>query len=263
MDIATIAGLAVAAFAIFGGFLMEGGHITAILQPTAGLIVLGGTAGAVCVQFSVAQLKRAVRGAAVAFRAPKEELPQLVGELVSFAQKARREGVVSLEAEADKVADPFLKKALGLAVDGSDSKVIRQAMEVELGTREEEGVAGAKVFEAAGGYSPTVGILGAVLGLIHVMQNLTDPGKLGAGIAVAFVATVYGVAFANILFLPLAGKLKARHDHEMTRLEAIITGVSAIVDGENPRIIEEKLRGFYGGSATAETGGRATLRRAA
>ncbi len=247
MDLATIIGLVLAAAAIFGGFIMEGGHIGAVIQPTAGLIVVGGTLGAVFVQFPLPQLKQAARGIAVVFFAPKTDLQQMVTDLVAHAQTARREGIVALEAAAEAASDPFLKKALGLAVDGSESRVVKDAMEVELDVAEEHGMSGSKVFEAAGGYAPTVGILGAVLGLIHVMENLSDPSKLGAGIAVAFVATVYGVALANIVFLPMAGKLKTRHQEEMVRYELILAGVCGIVEGENPRIIEEKLRGFCGG----------------
>jgi chemotaxis protein MotA len=246
VDLSTVAGLVLAIVAVFGGFFVEGGQLSALVQPTAGLIVVGGTLGAVCVQFPLAHLKRAARGVMVVFFAPKIDLAFVLAELVRQAQKARREGIVSLERDAEETPDPFMRKALNLAVDGSESKMVREAMEVELGTSEEEGMAGAKVFAAGGGYAPTVGILGAVLGLIHVMQNLTDPGKLGAGIAVAFVATVYGVGLANLVLLPMSGKLKLRHQQEMMRYELIIEGVCSIVDGENPRIIEEKLRGFVG-----------------
>jgi chemotaxis protein MotA len=194
------------------------------------------------------------------FLSPKIDMQQLITDLVNYSQIARREGIVALEAAAERATDPFLKKALGLAVDGSESRVVRDAMEVELDAAEEHGMAGSKVFEAAGGYAPTVGILGAVLGLIHVMENLSDPSKLGAGIAVAFVATVYGVGLANLVCLPMAGKLKVRHQQEIAKYELILAGVCAIAEGENPRIIEEKLKGFQGGAAG---GGDAPAEKAA
>lgn len=255
MDIASVLGIAIAGIAIFGGFMLEGGHLSSIMQPTAGIIVVGGMIGALFVQFSLSQLKAAAKGAVAVFRSPNTHYKELVDKIVEYARKARREGMVSLEQDADGLTDPFFKKALSLAVDGSESKMIRDSMEAELQIAEEEGLAGSKVFEAAGGYAPTVGILGAVLGLIHVMQNLSDPDKLGAGIAVAFVATVYGVALANLLCLPMAGKLKGRHEKAMMRYEIIMIGITAIVDGDNPKLIEQKLMGFCaheGGEATAE-----------
>jgi chemotaxis protein MotA len=251
VDIASIVGIVLAVVAIVGGFLEEGGKLVWILQPTAALIVFGGTIGAVFLTFPVTALKRAAKDMRGVVFEPRLNLQQLVHDLVGYAQKARRDGVVSLESDVANIAEPFLKKALNLAVDGSDSKVLRDAMEGELQRLDSEGEAGSKVFEAAGGYAPTVGILGAVLGLIQVMQNLADPEKLGAGIAVAFVATIYGVGSANVLFLPVSGKLKACHQREMLRYEAVVAGVAAIVDGENPRLIEEKLNGFCGLAAGA------------
>ena len=255
MDLATIIGLAMAVGSVFGGFLIEGGHMSAIVQPTACLIVVGGTIGALFVQFPMDFMKKAVAGSKQIFLPHKHDLVQLVKDIVGFAQKARREGVVALEAEANATADPFLKKALTLAVDGTESRIIRDAMEIELQILGEEGEAGAKVYEAGGGYAPTVGILGAVLGLIHVMENLSDPAKLGAGIAVAFVATVYGVFLANVVFLPIGNKLKIRHGEEMIKYELILSGIIAIVEGENPRIIEQKLMGFCGEHAAGKHGG--------
>jgi chemotaxis protein MotA len=246
MDMATVAGITIALGAIFGGFTLEGGHIGAILQPTAGIIVVGGTIGAVCVQFPGKGLKRAMKDFKLIFSPPKEDLDALVQQMLAFASKARKDGVVSLEEETEKITEPFFKKALSLAVDGSEPSVIRDTMEIDQSHMEEEGEVSAKVFEAAGGYSPTVGILGAVLGLIHVMQNLSDPSKLGAGIAVAFVATVYGVAIANLLCLPAAGKLKERHKQSMMKYDMILTGIVSIVEGENPRLLEQKMTSFLG-----------------
>jgi chemotaxis protein MotA len=249
MDIASVAGFFIGIGAIFGGFLIEGGHLSAIVQPTAFLIVIGGTIGALFLQFPGSHLKQAITGAKTIILPHHFDLPLLVKDLVGYAQKARREGVVALEAEATAATDPFLKKALSLAVDGTESRIIRDALEIELQILGEEGEVGAKVWEAGGGYTPTVGIIGAVLGLIHVMENLSDPAKLGGGIAVAFVATVYGVFFANLVCLPIASKLKIRHHEETVRYELILTGIVAIVEGENPRIIEQKLAGYCGAHA--------------
>ena len=246
MDLATFIGLSLAIGAVFGGFMLEGGHLASIVQPTAFVIVMGGTLGALFVQYPLGHVIQALKGIARVFMPKPTKLPELIKELVGYAQKARREGVVSLEAEANASPDHFLKKGLGMAVDGTDAKILLQAMEIDLQVAGEEGEAGAKVLEAGGGYAPTIGILGAVLGLIHVMQNLADPAKLGGGIAVAFVATVYGVFFANIIFLPFGSKLKIRHQEAMVRYEVILTGVMGIVAGENPHVIEQKLNGYLG-----------------
>ena len=165
-------------------------------------------------------------------------------DVIRYAQKARKEGIISLEKEVETASDPFLKRALLMAVDGVDSKTIQETLELELSQMEEHGELPAKVYESAGGYSPTIGILGAVLGLIHVMSNLSDVGKVGEGIAVAFVATIYGVGSANIVFLPAAGKLKLKHKSEMVLREMMMHGALAIQEGQNPKLIEEKLSAF-------------------
>jgi chemotaxis protein MotA len=246
MDIGTIIGLVIGVVSIIGGFMMEGGHIGAIMQPTAALIVFGGTWAAVIVQFPLNHVGKAFADLKKSIMPPKVDLMHVVEEMVQFAQRARKEGVVALEGDAESAKDPFLAKALRLAVDGSEARVIRESMEVEMERVEAEDDVGPKVFEAAGGYAPTIGILGAVLGLIHVMQNLSDPSKLGAGIAVAFVATVYALFSANVLYLPLSGRIKLRCKAAHKEHELVLTGVIAIVEGENPRIIEDKLKGFVG-----------------
>jgi chemotaxis protein MotA len=259
VDLASIIGVVLALVAILGGQALEGGSLHSITQPTAALIVLGGTIGATLVMFPGHAIKRAAKDAKRVFLAPHANGAGLTRRIVEFAQKARREGIVAIEDDAAKVADPFFRKTLGLAVDGTSSKQIRDVMDLELRTAEEEAEAGPKVFEAMGGYAPTVGIIGAVLGLIHVMENLSDPSKLGAGIAVAFVATVYGVASANLFFLPMAGKLKARNHHDGIMRELVVEGVCAMVDGDNPRLIEQKLQGFlseHEREASADKGGR-------
>ena len=245
MDLTTIVGLVMGFGAILLGQVLEGGHVSSIMQPTAALIVFGGTIGAVVLSFPGRALKLAISGLKLAFSPPKQNVGEIVRALTSMAAKARREGLVSLEKDAEALSDPFLRKGLRLAIDGMSAAGIRQALELELDAHEVDAELPAKVFESGGGYAPTVGILGAVLGLIHVMENLSDPSKLGSGIAVAFVATVYGVGIANLVFLPLANKIKQRA-HERTVAMAMITeGVAALADGDNPRNIEEKLRGMH------------------
>jgi chemotaxis protein MotA len=244
MDLSTILGLLLAFGAILGGQYLEGGKVGSILQLTAALIVIGGTFGACLVQFPLTVFFAGMKSVLKAFFAPKTKNKAIIAEIIGYANKARRQGIISLEAEIEGVADPFLKKALNMAVDGVEPKTLRETMEMELGNMEEEGELPIKFWEAAGGYSPTIGIIGAVLGLIHVMENLTDPTKLGGGIAVAFVATVYGVTLANVIYLPLAGKLKLRHRAEIIAKEIILAGVISILEGENPRLIEEKLKSF-------------------
>ncbi len=244
MDLGTIIGLLLAIVAILGGQALEGGKIGSILQLTAALIVLGGTFGACMIQFPIHVFIGSWSSALGAFFAPKVNNKDVITEIIGYANKARRQGIISLESDVESVKDPFLKKALNMAVDGIEPKALRETMEAEMANMEEEGELPVKFWEAAGGYSPTIGIIGAVLGLIHVMENLTDPSKLGGGIAVAFVATVYGVTLANIVYLPIAGKLKLRHRAHMVSKEIILAGVIAILEGENPRLIEDKLKSY-------------------
>jgi chemotaxis protein MotA len=175
---------------------------------------------------------------------PPQDPFQIISQITQYANKARKEGILSLEKELKTIEDPFLKKSLAMAVDGVEPHLIREAMETELEYLDEHGKVNSKVWKAAGGYAPTIGILGAVLGLIHVMENLNDPSKLGSGIAVAFVATVYGVGSANLLFLPFSTKLEVRHRHQVIIKEMILEGIISVSTGENPRLIEEKLKSF-------------------
>ena len=262
MDIATIAGIVIALGAIAGGTLLEGGHLGSLAQPTAIIIVVGGTLGAVVVQFPGSTLRRALRDIKQVFKPLPLDAAAVVHTILTLANKARREGLVSIEREASSVADPFLRRALELAVDGTEAKDLRGALELEVTHIEEQSEGPAKVLEAAGGYAPTVGIIGAVLGLIHVMENLSDPSKLGGGIAVAFVATVYGVGTANLFFLPMASKLKARAREQVVMMELMIEGVCALAAGENPRLIERKLGAFvHEKRAQADGGGVAQAAR--
>ena len=244
MDVSTILGLLLALGAILGGQAMEGGKVGSLMQGTAALIVIGGTFGACLVTFPMSVFLKGMKSLGTAFFAPKIKNKEIIAEIIRYANKARRQGIISLESDTENASDPFLRKALNMAVDGIEPKTLRETMEMEIANMEEEGELPVKFWEAAGGYSPTIGILGAVLGLIHVMENLTDPSKLGGGIAVAFVATVYGVGLANIVYLPVAGKLKLRHRAEMVAKEIILAGVISILEGENPRLIEDKLKSF-------------------
>jgi chemotaxis protein MotA len=244
MDIATIVGIAIGLIAILGGNALEGGHMDALIQPTAGMIVLGGTIGAVMVGFPMPVFIKGMKAIKGVFFNKKQDPEKLIEEITEYAQKARREGVIALEGVVGQASDPFLTKSLMLAIDGTDAKNMRENLELALAHAEEEGEKPAKVWEAAGGYSPTIGIIGAVMGLIHVMQNLSDVAAVGKGIAVAFVATIYGVAFANLLFLPAAGKLKLKHRQEMIIKEIIVEGALAIQEGQNPNVIKDKLLGF-------------------
>jgi chemotaxis protein MotA len=244
IDIASILGLTLAIAAILGGQALEGGSIGSILQTTAAIIVLGGTFGACLLQFrlpvAIASFKAVIR----VFQDPKINNKEVIQDLIRLANKARKEGVISLESDAQKLTDPFLKKALTMAMDGVEPKVLRETMELEISNLEEEAEQPIKFWQAAGGYSPTIGILGAVLGLIHVMENLTDPSKLGGGIAVAFVATVYGVGLANLVYLPMSGKLKLKSKAQLVAKEIMLVGVISILEGENPRLIDDKLRSY-------------------
>jgi chemotaxis protein MotA len=244
VDIASIIGILLGLGAVLGGAVLEGLPMASISQPTAAIIVLGGTLGATVLSFPLSSVLGALKGAVKVILEPKTTNAQVVVEIIGYANKARKEGLISLENQIPNVSDPFLRKAMSLAVDGTDSKLLIETMEIEMENLDHEGLQDAKVFEAAGGYSPTIGIIGAVLGLIHVMENLSDPSKLGSGIAVAFVATVYGVSLANLVFLPCANKLKMKHQSVMTTKTMMLEGVVGILEGINPRIIEEKLKGF-------------------
>ena len=244
MDKATLIGLVLGFAAIIGGQVLEGGSLHSIMQFTAAVIVLGGTFGAVFVSYPFQDVMEGFRGVRKVLKEPPQDPFQIIQQIVTYANKARREGILSLEKEIKNIQDPFLAKALTMSVDGIEPHVIREAMESELEYLNEYGKVSSKVWRAAGGYAPTIGILGAVLGLIHVMENLSDPSKLGAGIAVAFVATVYGVGSANLLFLPMATKLEVRNRQVMILNEMILEGVVALSTGENPRLIEEKLTSF-------------------
>lgn len=244
MDKSTIGGIFLAIGGILAGLLLEGGKIAQIVQPTAAMIVLGGTLGAVMVQFPLATVVQAFKGLAWVFFDKSEDPKHLVDTLVGFALRARKNGIVSLDAELPNITDRFLKKALMLAVDGIEPEELRKMMELELDNQAEHSEKIAQVFESAGGFAPTIGIIGAVLGLIQVMQHLSNIDEVGKGIAVAFVATIYGVGSANLLFLPSSGKLKIKGREEQVLREMTLEGVISILEGMNPRVLETKLLGY-------------------
>jgi chemotaxis protein MotA len=252
VDKGTIGGLLLALAGIIGGLTLEGGNVNQILQPTAAMIVLGGTLGAVLVSYPLPTVMASFRRLSSVFFERGRNLENLIEEVVGYAIKARKEGIVSLDNLLPSIQDPFLKKSLMLAVDGTEPKELRKMMELEMDNQAENEEKLPQVFESAGGFSPTIGIIGAVLGLIQVMQHLDNIAEVGKGIAVAFVATVYGVGVANIFFLPAGGKLRIRIREEQTAREMILEGVIAILEGLNPRIVETKLRGYL-----AETGSQA------
>ncbi|MFL6451190.1 MAG: flagellar motor protein [Bryobacteraceae bacterium] len=247
LDLASLGGLAVAFGGIIGGLLLEGGRLSDISQITAAMIVLGGTFGAVMVTTPMSVLVSAFRKLPSVFWYPVMSGDELLQDILRLASKARRTGMISLDGDAEELADPFFRKTLQLAVDGTDLKVVRRIMDLEIEATEAKGEAEAKVFDAAGGYSPTVGIIGAVLGLIQVMKHLEDIQAVGHGIAVAFVATVYGVFVANIFFLPIANKLKTRSQQSIQMREMALEGVIAIAEGMNPKLIESQLERFLDG----------------
>lgn len=229
---------------ILAGLLLEGGNLRQILQPTAAMIVFGGTLGAVMLQFPLPVVLHAFRRLGSVFVSPKQNPQATIQRLVQYAQKARREGIVSLDAELPQIEDPFLKKTLMLAVDGTEPQELRKIMELELDNQAEYEEQVPQVFESAGGFAPTIGIIGAVLGLIQVMQHLDKIDEVGKGIAVAFVATIYGVGSANLLYLPASGKMKLRIREEQITREMTLEGVASILEGMNPRMLETKLLGF-------------------
>ena len=248
-DLATIGGFLLAIGGIVGGLLIEGGKISDVAQFTAGLIVLGGTLGAVMISTPLPVLMGAAKRIMGVLMDTSQPVEGLIEELLGYATKARKHGLVSLERDAAEIADPFLRKALTLAVDGADLQELKRMLELEIDLGQHHADAEAKVFEQAGGYAPTIGIIGAVLGLIQVMKNLANIDEVGHGIAVSFVATVYGVGVSNLIFLPMATKIKARAQAESQRRELVLEGVVSIVEGLNPKLIQSKLEAFAHGEA--------------
>lgn len=244
MDFFSIVGVLLAFAAIIGGNALEGGHIDALINGPALVIVFGGTIGAILLQTPMSLFIHALRQAGTVFVPPKYKIRPAIKKMVQWSNIARKEGLLGLETIAEKEQDLFVRKGMQLLVDGSEPEVIRAIMDVELESVEHHDLQAARVFESMGGYSPTIGIIGAVMGLIHVMQNLADPSKLGSGIATAFVATIYGVGLANLFLLPFGNKLKTLALAKSHYREMIVEGIVSIAEGENPRNIESKLQGY-------------------
>ena len=245
MDLNSVAGIFLAFAAIAGGQILEGGHIGSLLQLAAFLVVMGGTVGAVLLQSPVKVFVSGIKMGAWVFYPPDHSPQNLIKQIAGWAHISRKEGLLVLEAQMFSIKDPLIKKGLQLLVDGNPPEKLREALEIDIAALEAHRRQSARVWEAAGGYAPTIGILGAVLGLIHVMENLSDPDLLGSGIAVAFVATIYGVGLANLVFLPIANKLKSIINEQSVLQEMIVDGFVAIANGENPRLIENRLQGYH------------------
>lgn len=243
-DAVSFLGLAVGLGGVLSGLLLEGGKLGDVTQITGAVIVLGGTIGAVMLTTPAPVLFGALAQLRTVFFPPRYSVSAVIDEIISLANRARKNGIVSLEEDIGRIADPFFQKALALGVDGTELSEIRKIMETEIAVQAQKSRWEAKVYDSAGGYAPTIGIIGAVLGLIQVMKNLDDIDKVGHGIAVAFVATVYGVASANLWFLPVAGKIKARVDETVRMRELILEGVCGIVQGLHPKVVEQKLEAW-------------------
>ena len=254
MDISSLIGAIIGVVSILIGQALEGGNIGQLLQITAALIVFGGTIGGVVLSFSKEDLIGAIIALKDVFLDKKVDFDETIAEIIRYAVKGRKEGVIALEKDAKYASDPLLMLGLQAVSDGTDPTLVRQMLETQMTLEETQVAARAKVWESAGGYSPTIGIIGAVLGLIQVMQNLSAPSKLGAGIAVAFVATVYGVGAANLFYIPFGSKIKTKFRKELLKKEMITEGILAIQAGESPALIERKLQSFILNSHLKEMG---------
>jgi chemotaxis protein MotA len=244
LDRISIVGLLLGLGAIVAGQILEGGHISSLMQPTAFLIVVGGTAGAVMLQSQLQVFLDGMRMVRWIFQPPPIDAEELIKRIIGWSNVARREGLLALETQFSELQDPFHIKGLQLLVDGAEPNSLREVLEVQIDSFETQMKLAARVWESAGGYSPTIGILGAVMGLIHVMENLTDPAKLGSGIAVAFVATIYGVGLANLVFIPVAKKLIVNINRLVALREMYVDGLVGIANGDNPRVIEGRMQGY-------------------
>jgi chemotaxis protein MotA len=244
MDILSLLGLLIAFSGVLGGQLMEGGSLGILFQAAAFFIVFGGTLGAVMLQSPRRVFFSGISMGGWVLFPPNLNLPQLIQQVVDWSVLSRRDGILMLENHLDEIHDPFMRKGLQLLVDGNSAEKIREVMEVDIDTHEQLSWQASRVWESAAGYAPTIGIIGAVLGLVHVMQTLGEPSKLGGGIAVAFVSTIYGVGLANLVFLPVANKLKAHIMQQSKRHTMLVDGLMMIANGEHPRFIETKLQGY-------------------
>ncbi|MEZ4873716.1 MAG: flagellar motor protein [Bdellovibrionales bacterium] len=255
MDVTTVIGVVVGLLAIFIGNVLEGGHFSALIQFTAFLIVFGGTMGATLVSNTLDDVQRGVDLLSRAFKKDTEqEKINLALQILDITRLIRSESVVSLEKNLDRIKHPFMKRVFKYILDGGDPKMIRDVFESEISYNEDKLKSGAKVWLDAGGFAPTIGIIGAVLGLIHVMSNLSDTSELGKGIAVAFVATVYGVGSANLIFLPLGNKIKSKIKEEIVEQEMVLDAAEAITKGANPIVVSNKLQGYVSDANKSKIG---------
>lgn len=254
MDLSSIIGIVVGFGMLLVAFVLEGGEIGALFAPTAAMIVFGGTIGAVMTSFTMSEIKQIPQLFKIMMTEKKYEVNELISILCGFAEKARREGLLSLERETANIDDEFLRQGIQLVVDGTDPALVRDILETQIDFTDQRHKTGADIFESAGGYSPTMGIIGTVMGLVHVLSNLSDPDKLGPSIAVAFIATLYGVAFANLLWLPMGHKLKLKSKQERFMREIALEGILSIQAGDNPSIVKEKLRAFLAAKERQEVG---------
>jgi len=244
MDILSILGAILGLVAIVGGSILKGAGLDGLWSPAAFTIVIIGTIAAILEQTPLRTFKRALKIAHWVLRPPASDPDALIARMVEWSTLSRKQGLLALEPLLEQQTDPFLRKGLQMVVDGVDPNTLRQMLEIESHAQSKRDLAAAKVFEGMGIYAPTLGIIGAVLGLMAVMKNLADPSKLGHGIAAAFTATIYGIASANLLFLPMSSKLKGIVHRQETEREMLIEGLIAIAEGENPRNIESRLSGF-------------------
>ncbi len=244
MDIASVVGIVIGVLAVVGGQVLEGGHVSQIIQGTAALIVFGGTAGAMLLSFPVQDIKKALALIPLIFKKVDMDVRPLIDEIIQIATIARKEGVLAVEGQRETIKNPLFKKTIKYVVDGFEPNTVKEIIDTEIYLAQEEEECAGKVWEGAGGYSPTIGIIGAVLGLIHVMGNLDDPSKIGSGIAVAFVATVYGVGLANLILIPWGTKLKRKAAQRAVAKEVVKLGVVGIQEGLNPHFLQEKLEVF-------------------
>ncbi|MEC0183438.1 flagellar motor protein [Paenibacillus peoriae] len=244
MDITIVLGIIAGIIALIGGFLWEGGEFSGLLQGTSALIVFGGTFAAVVISYPASKLKTIPTALRMAFSREDNLTEQYIEDLVSMAATSRRSGVLALERISSEHPNAFLREGLQLVIDGTEQEQIKQILELELDTIEQKHEGYAKIFESAGGYAPTMGIIGTVMGLIHVLGSLTEPTALGPSIAVAFIATLYGVASANLIFLPIASKIRACSEREISTMDLLLQGILAIQNGENPKLVRKKLEFF-------------------
>jgi chemotaxis protein MotA len=244
MDITTIGGIAFGLTALIIGILEEGGQLGAYVGLSAAIIIFGGTIGATVASFPLAVVMNVPRLMIIAFTNQTYEIPMVIKQLVQFSERARREGILCLESELVNVKDEFLRYGLQLVIDGTDPELVRDTLQTKIAFTAERHHQGAAIFEAAGGYAPTIGIIGTILGLINVLSNLSDPSGLGQSIALAFIATLYGVGSANLVWLPIGVKLKQKHKSEQIIKEIMLEGVLCLQSGDNPRIVEQKLKAF-------------------